>query len=380
VRVVRSSILDQPLMKGLPVGSQGGNFRAKALLESAHALHHTEVAMLPGQIGQDPDHTPESNAALSRYNRDIVAAAARLSPERQALLRLPFVPFSQYAAAIAELYDLIDRRIEHRIEGWEESGFVTSEYRLASSDNHWFPMTTLLTMSAEHRAATEAVIQAPGLCRTRRLSPREVWRAGQPALVRLSQWAVPLLLGPRNGIIRPVGHDRLIEFEDRALWGPGKQRFLASVETPHGARQALAVGASYMIHFNQLDPAKAYISDPADGRVLGVAQRWGAPCRGDAAAVRLMQAAQRCVEAQSLACYRARHADAVADHQAMLAHNEAVLAGAPITKAEHVVAARIGAQPGDLDSIYARSQDQDPIPDADHDSKLAAADAMSALF
>jgi hypothetical protein len=350
VTVDRSGILGEQVQAGMWPGRGGGNFRFKALVESGHSLSHNLLAAAPGQVGKDRDSAPEQMAGMTRYNADLLKAAAALAPERAALLMLPLLPFGQYAGIVNEAYERMDWRAWHNLEGWEQAGWMVSEYRLGEESN-WFSQTKLLAMPADQRAAVTAYLgSAPEMMRVRRLSPREVWMRGQGELSRLPWCVVPELLGQDDGAVMRVGDDGMIAFEDRYL-GPGRHVYHGAVETPEGFVQTLCRGREYLLHVSPYRPESVIVSDRDSGAVLGMAARYErAPAFDRGAVLRL--AGKQAHAAKMLAePVQARHQDAAAARAAMAAHNEAVLAGVPMRAGEVAAAERVLGVQGRIEEL-----------------------------
>lgn len=333
VRLQRSGIISEQIHKGLFFGQPRGNFKLKAALESQHSLMHTAAASLPGQMGKDRDHSPEQQYGMQQYNRQLIKAAAALPPERAKLLRYPFLDFKDYAAVIGELYDILDWRTEHDLEGWDNN--TATEFRASAQLDHWLPMDKLLALPAPEQAALNALIEHDpyAYCRVRKLSPREVWQRGQAELVRLPKTAMPLILGEELGVIRPVQADGLITFHN-AEFGPGEYRYLArEIATPDGFRIHLTAGQKYLIHINPFDIGECFVSD-LQGCFLGIARRWETVSKVDIDALNRMAGKQAKIESELRTPLARRGAKIIKDKAKMHEHNADVMSGAPVTDEE----------------------------------------------
>ena len=334
ITVSRSGIEGAATFAGAYEGRPKGNFRFKAALESHHSLVHNELAGLPGQTGKDRNHSPEELHGRDRHNAALIKAVAALPPERADLLRLPFLEWNQYQSIVAEVYQRIDNRTEHELEGWEECGFTLPEYRLGE-EFPWLPAQTLLDLPADKRAAVEAVTSQPGMTRIRKLSPWEVWSSGRQDLVRLPGWCVPELLGPKNGAVRKLGDDNLFTFQDREL-GPGKHRYEGVMVRADGSREALSPGRSYLVHVNPFNTELLYVSEAGakEGAFLGVCRRWSKIARDDvdALARQMGRAAKR--EKELRLPVERRGAEITRQRIAAAKHNAKVFAGLPLTEGE----------------------------------------------
>lgn len=332
VKFSRSGILGEQVHQGLFGGRGGGNPQFKPLVESLHGLDHNILAALPGQVGMDREHCPEWLHGLSRYNRELVVAAAQISPEQRQRLTFPVIEFHQWLSVVNELYTKFDRRWWHNLEGWVQNEWMVTEYR-HGYDGNWFPMQKLCDLQGNDRAAIEAFIQAhPEHVRTRRLSPHEVWRKGEAELTRIPGVHTPELLGYELGKRLNVRDDGTIIFEDRYL-GPGRHVYHATVTTPDGFVQSLARGAEYLSHVTPYAPERMWISDVVSGRVLGMAQRYDVAPRTDVEAIkRLMGAQAHDIKVQSDPI-RARHQHAAEKRMAMIRNNKEVIGEAELEAA-----------------------------------------------
>lgn len=124
-------------------GRGKGNFRFKAGLESSHNLFHNELAALPGQMGKDREHSPEELHGREKNNNALIKALAFLPAERGALLRMPFLEFHAFMTLAGHVYEKINGRDWHDLEGWVEAGLLAHEFRLAQ-DLPWLSADRIL--------------------------------------------------------------------------------------------------------------------------------------------------------------------------------------------------------------------------------------------
>lgn len=334
VRVESSGILGEQVHAGLWPGKGGGNYRLKAMMESRHGLDHNELASLPAQTGKDRDSRPEQMYGLSAYNADLIKAMGQLPEERRSLLWSPLLNFTQYANIVGEIYERLDDRKWHTLEGWEQLEFIVPYFCLGDRSN-WFPMSSLDAMPAEQRAAIRAFLSCnPACVETRRLSPRQVWSAGTKDLVRLPGHFLPDILEWEDGFTTRTELNGTIQFSDRYL-GPGIHIFHAAVITPAGYQQALAPGREYQVHITPYATDKLYVSDIESRTILGVAPRYDRAPRFDMDAVHRLQGAQNHHRAELAADIKGRHQDSAETRAALVAHNAAIMAdeAVPVAKA-----------------------------------------------
>ncbi len=338
ISVQRGGIQGAAAHDGVFIGRPKGNSRFKAALESHHNLKHNELAALPGQVGRDRDHSPEELHGRDKYNTALIRAMAQLPAHRAQMLQLPFLEFNQWKQLVGEVYDRINGRIDHDLEGWEEAGLTLPEYRLGL-EAPWMPMTKLLSMPADHRGAVERLIDQPGMVRVRKLSPAEVWHLGRGNLKRLDPHYVPLILGERNAKMLRVQDDHTITFQDKRI-GPGMHRFLAQVQTERGELIPLQPGASFAVYATPFDPSAVFVATE-DNSFLGIARRLQTVCKTDTEAIHRQIGKAMHFEKQLLDPMRARHAEKAAAKQQMHEHNARVLAGEPVSQEELFRAERI---------------------------------------
>jgi hypothetical protein len=255
-------------------GRGHGNFRFKAALESSGNLIHNETAdmrLLPGQTGSNSRlNEPEELHGRQRLYGALVKAAATLSPERAARLRLPFVELHQAISIVTEIHDRINERTEHELEGWVEAGLTSEEFRFGG-EMPWQPMGRCTESQRQIIASFLQDRVSDIQVRTRRLSPREVWDAGRPQLTRLNAAQAAILLGPDLGREATAKAGR-IEFEDQDL-APGPLCYDVMPLLPDGQKACVVV--------NPMDLGQLFAFD-AKGRFLGIARRVQAVCRNDA--------------------------------------------------------------------------------------------------
>ncbi len=266
VRWGAGGLLSQPLARGLYDGRPRGNPRYKGLLEGFHGLVKNELGAARGVMGGGRDREPETVYGMDKRDnmlRQIAMAVEARRPGMLDRLRLPYLPFADFMELVAEAYWRIDNRTHHELEGWEQCGFVTGEWR-PTPDSHWLPMASLERMDANAAAAFRALIAAdPSLFRTRRLSPAEAWASRAGELTRLGGWAAPLIMGDKLARRCVCGDKLTLDYRDATT-----ERKLQVAGIVDGT--ALTRGEMYMVWINPLADTVAYVAD-ADGRYIGEA-------------------------------------------------------------------------------------------------------------
>ena len=299
VRVDRGGISGQPAYPGMFEGRARGNFRFKAALESARVALRNDMAALPGAVGKDRDHAPEGDFGLDRYNTKALAAAVTLPPELAAQMLYPLLNWWRFVAVASEIHQLFDARTEHALEGWERCGHIADEYRLSIDSQQWIDAReSFARMDERQRAAVRALVEStPGLWRSRRMSPDEVWNAGKGELIVLPEHALPLLLEPgdaRHG--EQCESNRLFIVQDRFV-SPEALHYDASALVRQGC---VVPGERYSVFLNPFAPKRLVVCDSAL-RYLGTAHLWERIGRLDDVQAGERLAAARRAEAPALA-------------------------------------------------------------------------------
>lgn len=334
VRFERSGIISDPVHKGLYCGQPRGNYKRKAALESQHSLAHNVAAALKGQIGRNRENAPEQMYGLEQYNTQLIKAAAALPPERARLLMLPLLDFNTYAGLISDLYREMNLRRWHDLEGWEEAGFIATQFRVSPYSEEWMPMERILDVPGPEYAALYTAIQAmpEQLSRTVKLSPQEVFDAGKDAMVRLPKSTMPQILGEKLADLKTIRDDGLITYRNQEF-GPSEFRYLArTVTDANGFQVALSPGRKVAIHINPFNTDECFLTDPESGAYIGLAKRWQTVCKDDTEALERMAGKQAHIEAQLRAPMARRGQKLIKDKIDMYKNNAQVLGGAPIVQ------------------------------------------------
>lgn len=312
VRIERGGKFNRPAHAGqLPSANPGrgkGNFRFKALIEGFFNLVDNAFASMPGQVGLNRDRCPEQLAMIEQECRHLLDAAALLPPSAggaPASLQFPLLTWEQFFWRAQQLFDALDARTDHNLEGWERLGFITA------------PVV----------AADQIITPA------RRMAPREVWDAQREQLQRLRRWKLPALLGPEN-CYRASGEDTVgvregvIEIDHRA-WTQASDpvRFLAV--DYHGAR--LKNGERFRAYLNPFDTSVLVLCD-AKERVVAECPRIESACRSDVEAIKRLQGKAAHWQAQALEEMNQRHAGRARDIAERREQNGNVIAGRPLSE------------------------------------------------
>lgn len=281
IRVDRSGMEGAAAHAGQYPGRAKGNYRFKAALESLGNLIHNEMAALPGQVGKDRNHYPESTHGLVKYSDALLAAMSQLPRETAELLIQPLLTIQQFRHVADQIYTRINNRTDHDLEGW---------------DMHYV---------ADHTR--------PGMMR--RKSPADIWQPARKRLTRLDPSVVALMLY-RDCAVERLTRSHMFQFQDGELTGD-VLRFDAS---------DLADREKYATVLNPFAPDQLYVFDAA-GRFIQAAPRITSVPRADTEALHRAcgEAASR--EAKLLQPLRIRHMAEAREKKRMHDHNANLIAG-----------------------------------------------------
>jgi hypothetical protein len=338
ITVVRGAIQDTPAVLGAWGGPKKGNFRVKSALESMHNIPHLWERHLIGATGSNsrtnlPDEHHGREAEHTRITKAITEAIeAGTKPEiigdfLQAL-KTPFLPFAAYVEIVNQLYDIIDRRTLHNLEGWKAAGLFTGEFRLRLDSPDWLPDAMFEKLAdSEHYGTLEALILAnKGHHRMRPLSPHEVWQRGAKRLMRYPDIIIPQVLGA--DLARPARVTDSGEFlvKDAELL-EGELSYIARPRDPFGYEITLRDRVEYAVFINPFDLDNLIVCEPsASGpRYIGVCPRKVAVSHADMDAVHHAMGVVAHAQTERMRPYRQRHAPDAADTAATKAQNTAAI-------------------------------------------------------
>lgn len=320
----RSGILSEQVHAGLFIGSGGGNFRRKALVEGAHNILHNRTASLPGNRGRDAARMHESRNALVRYEESTAAALERAGgPGFSVRMASGLLSFEEYLAAFRRAEDSLMDDPDHRLEGWD--GREVAEYRLGA-DAPWRDASELLRMADDEARAVAAFLSAHPECRRRRwMTRREVWRAGQSDFVRVPLFEMPAFLAPGDALELTVSADGLISFRNAVYYGRDEVFYRAEARDRVGAVRRFAPGARLVVFWNPLVADRVWIVDRESGKTLGTASMFRRAPVYDRAAVLHALGEQSRDLARKVLPVRGRHQREAEERAARIAANAALL-------------------------------------------------------
>lgn len=320
IRVQRSGMQGAKAHAGQYPGLVRGNPRHKASLESSNNAVHNLTAHLPGQTGPDRQRRPEQLHGLLEYSAAVLDVMQQLPADVAETLRLPILTEVQAGRVLNELYAAFEE-MPHNLEGWREAGNVVAEICLAGQ---WFSSAGLLALPGSERDAALALMESGKLAaRERRLSRREVWERGAPALRKISGGAVCELLGDDFARELSVKH-HAFEFRDSEIEPGAILRFESLCFTPEGQGVYLPEGGKFLVSVNPFNASRLFVRD-AKGRYVGECARIESVSRFDTLA--LSDAIKRAArdEAAALEPLRARQQGEARRKLAMHKHNAAVV-------------------------------------------------------
>jgi hypothetical protein len=373
IKVQRSGIEGVKQYAQLYSGKGAGNPRLKAGYESLHNLVHNEVDALPAQTGMDRAHTPESLYGRDAINTKLLVACYALTPARASLLRFPVMEWGVGIDAIMHAYYNMNRRTDHELEGWITAKLVKHQFRLGPAFP-WQDHRELDLLDDAHRGAVEAIITLPDYHQIIRMSPFDVWSAGQTDLVKLPLHVLPLICGEDLSTVRTCPPSDQIDFMDISV-SPDPMYFETRVTTAEGFDKRLQEGREYRWLINPFDSRQCFVSE-TNGSYLGTARRCNVPCKTDADALHREMGVAAKHEKEAALRLTAMNRPEIKRRIAEAEHNAALMNGDPMLaeeiaelndrKARHAategdyrdLASTLVRAPGSADSAYGVSMDE----------------------
>jgi hypothetical protein len=225
---------------------------------------------------------------------------------------------------LGDLYRIINGRTNHRLQGWDKCGYLTTEYRLAPNSNDWLGDRELLALPGESRELLNSLVlsRPQEFSRTRRFSPAEVYEPARPTFLHIGPDFVCDLLIDDFGREEKV-KGSYFRFRDIEV-DPEELIFEARIMRPGATREEeLPEGEKYLVFVNLFAPDYLFVCG-ARKQFLGLARRVQGVCRLDEAALIRDWGHQAERTADRLAPARLRHRNDADEHAHMLANNEAL--------------------------------------------------------
>jgi hypothetical protein len=327
----------QMALTGFWKGSEGGNFRAKAALESVHNLMHNDLGHLAMQTGSPSSGLkgPITTERQIAYITKIISDVLKKVPHRAELLRLPSLDYhSQFLPFLNDYYQIgLNGRTDHELEGWEKLGFLATEYTAVPGSGQFLSSPQFLALPDSSQAIIrEAARMAPEQwTRRRMLSPGEVWKTGRGDLRRAPAPLICDILGKDLGREVTV-RGSYIRFRDQDI-SPDEMIYQARARHLNGAQRELRDGEKFFAFANPFAPGTLFLLD-ANDRYLGHCALEQRVTATDRAALINAAGEKARRNADILQPLRIRHAEQVGDYQEMREHNKRVVSGAPVTPDE----------------------------------------------
>jgi hypothetical protein len=354
----------QAALNGFWSGTEGGNFRAKACLESTHNLIHNDLGHLLGQTGSHSSgiQGPVTTDRIVAYVNRIVADVLKKFPERINLLRLPLLDFhTQFIPFLMDYYEFgLARRTDHDLADWEALGHVVTEYTTAPGSNSWISESQFLDLDPDSQIiiGSNARRDPAKWSQRRKLSPLEVWNR-RPDFHYLTPSTLCDIIG-QDMAREATAFKGFVEFSDQEI-SPDvliyKSRFCSGPrcgnEIPHGEK--------VLLFANPFDDATAMVLDakgtyqgelakykkviPVDTQAFG--SRASFEERPEIRSEELKRAAgeKHARIADILEPDRLNYREEVTAAQDLRSHNRAVIQGKPITPDEiHAARSESGKQ------------------------------------
>lgn len=306
-------------------GASVGNSMVKAMKESLHNLLHNEAGALPGQMGKDWKNAPEQLKGITEYNKTLLLVAQSLPAKYREALEFPVLEWTSLMQAATEIYARIHERRDHNLEGWEENGWVTMQWRLGPGFP-WQDRSDYHRIPPGERAGLDAVIKAPGNHRMVKLSPREVWKMHESQLVKLPAWTLPMIVGDHTAKPITLKTNRTFVIQDREI-SSEPLVYAGELTDLEGNRRWLNGGETYAVWVNGFMLDTLVVGTP-EGGVLGTCRRDVRAGYADAKAqeVAMGQSQRRLIELATP--YAKLSRKNARERQAMHEHNIAVLEAA----------------------------------------------------
>jgi hypothetical protein len=338
IRVERSGLFNQPAFAGMLFRPQSsGNPNFKSPLESMFNLVRNRMAALPGATGRNRDEKPAEQYGEDLYTSRMLKLWEKLDERHQNLIRFPVMTAEEFGATAAVVYQAINSRNDHNLEGWDELGLVGPQFRFTPDDESpWLSRERVLALPDKVREMLLAQSEKPGHMRSWRLSPAEVAAQCANQLTKLPDHLIPLLIPMQWARPATVKQDRTISIKDQLL---GAEAFEYVCRLDHGDTvQVLKPGTKLLCYLNPYAPERLVICKE-DGSFLGTLYHRTRANWLDQTAI-VEQLKERAEMKADLDTGVRPHLEGlIADRAEMKRTNERLADGKPVT-AEEIAAAR----------------------------------------
>ncbi|MEP2776787.1 MAG: hypothetical protein ABJQ29_11370 [Luteolibacter sp.] len=268
IRVERSGLFNQPAFAGMLFRPQSsGNPNFKAPIESMFNLVRGRMAALPGATGRNRDLKPAESYGQDHYTGQMLKLYARLDERHRELIRFPLLTAEEYGDIERAVFNAINSRTDHGLEGWEKLGFVAPQFRFTPDERSpWLSREEVVRLPEGARLALLANSETPGHVRTWKLSPADVAQQCAKELTKLPDCMIPLLVPMQWARPATVKSDRTISISDQLL-GSEPFTYVCRIEGPDGAH-VLKPGLKVLAYLNPFNPERLVICQE-DGSYLG---------------------------------------------------------------------------------------------------------------
>lgn len=338
IRVARSGLFNHPAFAGMLFRPQSsGNPNFKAPLESMFNLVRNRMAALPGATGRNRDLKPAEQYGQDHYTGQMLKVWENLDDRHRKLIRFPMLTAEEFGELAAGVYQAINARTEHGLEGWEKAGFVAPQFRFTPDERSpWLSREEVNELPDDVRAMLLAKTEHPGHVRPYRLSPADVARQCADELTKLPDHSIPLLIPRQWARPATVKSDRTISIKDQLL-GAEAFNYVCRFQNGEGFT-VLSPGTKLLCYLNPFNPERLVICKE-DGAFLGTLQLQTRAGWSDQAAI-LEQLKERAeLKADLDTTVRPHLEGLMADRAEMKRNNERLATGKPVLP-EEIAAAR----------------------------------------
>jgi hypothetical protein len=247
-----------------------GNPNFKSPVESMFNLVRNRLAALPGATGRNRDEKPAEQYGQDKYVEQLLKLWPTLDERHREAMIFPIPTAQQFGAAAYALYEAINARRDHDLEGWARCGHVTPLFRWTPDDRSpWIGQRELAKLIGDNpqlATAVDALTSIQGHVMTANLAPVEVADLYRHELTRLPDHLVPLLIPVAWARKVTVTSERTIRIQDQLL-GPDAMIYIARTENRDGAF-VLKPGTKLLAYLNPHLPEKLILCRE-DGSFLG---------------------------------------------------------------------------------------------------------------
>lgn len=323
-----------------------GNFRYKGPLESAFHRLRTASAGLLGQTSQNERLLGgEHREVWDGYSRRLFKHLKENVPSKDReliwqLCRHPVHTWDEFVLAMRLIYQAVNTRRDHRLEGWGACGHIIPGFAVKNLAQPWEPPAII---SRDQLAAMDEdarqYIMTIGKAHPIRLSPseaaamyrktdRKVVRFGQELAVSLlpTEWAYPRRRGKDSGGVT-VRNDGTLVIRDPERFGTDALVYLGVCHGVHRDDQFnLRPGSQYLVHVCPFRPETAFLLT-LEGRYRGYLKLMPRPCANDVVARLQNQGMIEQYRADAVRDSERRQAPEIQRLRDVVDHNERVKSG-----------------------------------------------------